>query len=58
MRLRNILGYLKAMRSERGGSLVEFAFVAPIMLVISGATVDIGRFLRYQQITKEVLIIK
>ena len=54
MRLRNILGYLKAMRSERGGSLVEFAFVAPIMLVISGATVDIGRFLRYQQITSSI----
>lgn len=54
MRLRNILGYLKAMRSERGGSLVEFAFVAPIMLVISGATVDIGRFLRYHQITSSI----
>jgi len=54
MRLRNILGYLKAMRSERGGSLVEFAFVAPIMLVISGATIDIGRFLRYHQITSSI----
>lgn len=54
MRLRNILGYLKAMRSERGGSLLEFAFVAPIMLVISGATIDIGRFLRYHQITSSI----
>ena len=54
MRLRNILGYLKAMRSERGGSLVEFAFVAPVMLIISGATIDIGRFLRYHQITSSI----
>ena len=54
MRLRNILGYLKAMRSERGGSLVEFAFVAPVMLIISGATIDIGRFLRYHQVTSSI----
>lgn len=38
-------------RSERGGSMMEFAFIAPIMLIISGATIDIGRFIRINQIT-------
>lgn len=36
---------------ERGSNLVEFIFCAPILLMISGATVDISRYIRYTQVT-------
>jgi Flp pilus assembly protein TadG len=42
------------LRGERGGSMVELSLIAPIMLLISGATIDIGRFLKYQQVTSTV----
>jgi hypothetical protein len=54
VRLGKLFRYLKVGTSEHGGSLLELAFVAPVMLVISGATVDIGRFLRYHQITGSI----
>ena len=36
---------------QRGSSLLEFVFVAPIILVSGGATVDIARFAQTQQVT-------
>lgn len=36
---------------QRGSSLVEFVFVAPIILVSGGATVDVARFAQTQQVT-------
>lgn len=34
--------------------MVELSLIAPMMLIVSGATIDIGRYLRYQQITSTV----
>lgn len=51
MIFRRALSRLRTLRSEHGGSMMEFAFVAPIILIISGATIDIGRFIRINQIT-------
>jgi hypothetical protein len=36
---------------QRGSSLIEFIFVAPIILVTGGATLDVARFAQTQQIT-------
>lgn len=33
---------------------MELSLIAPMMLIVSGATIDIGRYLRYQQITSTV----
>jgi hypothetical protein len=34
--------------------MLELCFIAPVMLLIAGATVDIGRYLRYQQISSTI----
>lgn len=36
---------------QRGSSLLEFIFVAPIIVVTGGATLDVARFAQTQQIT-------
>ena len=36
---------------ERGSGLVELIFTIPVLLIIAGATVDLSRYMRYQQIT-------
>lgn len=36
---------------ERGSSLIEFCFTIPTLLLITGATVDLSRYMRYAQVT-------
>ncbi|TGJ77405.1 TadE/TadG family type IV pilus assembly protein [Caproiciproducens galactitolivorans] len=40
-------GFLK-MYGERGQGLVEFALVLPVLLIILGAAVDLGRMINYK----------
>src|SRR5687767_15773882 len=43
MRLFHLVGRYRRRPRSRGQSLVEFAMVAPIMLVLLAATLDLGR---------------
>ena len=45
------MNFKKKGARQRGSSLVEFIFVAPIILVSAGATVDVARFAQTQQVT-------
>lgn len=35
---------------QRGASFLEFIMVAPIMLLVAGATVELSRFIRFRQV--------
>ncbi len=37
-------------RGEHGSGLIEFIFVAPIILLLAGSTLEVARFLRFRQI--------
>ena len=37
-------------RAEHGSGLIEFIFVAPIILLLAGSTLEVARFLRFRQI--------
>ena len=37
-------------RGEHGSGLIEFLFVAPIILLLAGSTLEVARFLRFRQI--------
>ncbi len=50
MRLRSIGALLRRRGDSRGQSLVEFAMILPVFVLLFGATLDLGR-LFYAQIT-------
>jgi hypothetical protein len=50
MRLLSIIGRLRKRHHSRGQSLVELALVAPVLLLLIAATLDLGRVF-YSQIT-------
>ena len=37
-------------RGEHGSGLIEFIFVAPIILLLAGSTLEVARFLRFRQV--------
>ena len=37
-------------QGEHGSGLIEFIFVAPIILLLAGSTLEVARFLRFRQI--------
>jgi len=41
---------MRERRQQRGASFLEFIMVAPVMLLVAGATVELSRFIRFRQV--------